>query len=280
MAYPDDIFLPTNSKEFGLVDETFEYNGHWDIVWSFTFALTGTEHAFATFLTNKSSLSTGYAGHYLGYFGDVPFPYLKSDPDGDFIIDNNGEYVFYEREDYRDTSSQSGFFVVAFDSTGLFALPISGNPGVPLSAVKPNALIVRDYDNDVVFNESLSNISTEFFLASSNKAYQTLRFRFSNGGKRLYIDYKTDGVDYKSLTSVPINFKLEDYPNLYPALTFCSPVSSLNVPSTMFIKNFHTQGNPESPTYERLSSVSLSTFIPSTYTTLSAVSAYKKPEVI
>jgi hypothetical protein len=246
MAYPNDIFLPANSKEFGFVDSKYDYNGHWDIVWSFTFALTGTEHAFATFLTTNPNLSTGNAGQYLGYFTISP-------------------------------PIQNGRLVIAFDSTGLFALPISGNPGVALSAVKHDALIIRDEDNNVIFNEALSSLSTDFFLASANKNYQTLRFRFSNAGRKLSIDYKKERTEYQTLTSVTINFDLSAYPILYPALTFCSPISSLTTPSTMYIKNFHTQGSVESPTYESLSSLSLSVFVPTTFTTLSAISAFRNP---
>jgi hypothetical protein len=281
MAYPDDIYLPSNSKEFGFVDTKYQFNSHWDIVWSFSFAIAGTEHAFSTFLTSMSSISSAQGGQYLGYLGSESMlissiPYLLTDPLQEVILDETGDSLLYDGLStyFYSETTKSGVFIIAFDSTGYFALPVNGYPGVDISEVKKNALIIRDQTDEVIFNESLSSLSTEFFLASSTKVYQTLRFRFSNAGKKLSIDFKNDSNIYKTLTSININFDVNSNTKLYPALTFCSPISSLETPSTLFLKNFHTQGNINDPTYESLSYVPLSVFVSSLYTTISGISAY------
>jgi hypothetical protein len=147
-----------------------------------------------------SSISSAQEGQYLGYLRSGSMilsstPYLLTDPLEEFILDETSDFILYDELSssyYFDESDRSGVFVIAFDSTGYFALPINGYPGVDISEVKKNALIIRDQTDEVIFNESLSSLSTEFFLASSTKVYQTLRFRFSNAGKKLSIDFKND----------------------------------------------------------------------------------------
>lgn len=243
MAYPPDVLLPINAKYTGFADSNKAFNVHWDIIWSFTFALTGTEHGFCTFLTINPNLTGAIPGQYLGFQGASAFNYSKS-----------------------------GLLAIAFDSTGYFALSNYGNGGVSLSGVKKNSLIVRNYNNDVIFNECLSTLDTTFFLASATKNYQTLRFRLTSSGKRLYIDYKTSQTLYKTLTTVDIpGFTADSYPLLYTGLTFCSPISSSSTsPSTMFLKNFNYEGLSSVETYETLSSASI---YPDTlgYTSISAI---------
>jgi hypothetical protein len=44
------ISLSSNAKYFGIIDPKKAYNLNWDVVWSFTYALTGTQHGFSSFL--------------------------------------------------------------------------------------------------------------------------------------------------------------------------------------------------------------------------------------
>lgn len=264
MAYPDDIYLPAQYKSIGFVETINPYNINWDLNWSFTFALTGIEHGFTTFLTGTPSSLSGYPGQYLGYLQTNDF-YILSEA-GETITDENGDPVLWD-------NGSRNLLCIAFDSTGKFALPIGENTGVDLSATKPNSLIIRNHLNDVVFNERLSSLSTEFFLASSKPNFQTLRFRLCNAGRFLHIEYrKNEDISYSSLTSIQINIPVNDYTVAYPGLTFCSPISSITTPSTLFIKNFHTQGNTKPPTYTIHNSnvVSLTANL---YTSISGISA-------
>ncbi len=269
MAFPSDVLLPSNPKYYGFVDKKAGYNPNWDIVWSFSFALTGTQHAFCTYLTTNPSISAGIPGQYLGYLGSSEFILAEN---LQVILTENNEELSYD--DITSTSSNegtNGVFSIAFDSTGYFALSSENNSGVGLGQVNKNSLIIRDSTANVIYNKPLSSLDTSFFLSSSAKSYQTLRFRFSNAGKIIYIDYKSDLTAYKNLLTLPISFNINNTPILYPAFTFCSPISSSFItPSTLFLKNFHTRGSASEPTYEIVPCVELSR--PSTkYTTISGI---------
>jgi hypothetical protein len=239
MPFPPDISLSSNAKYFGMTDPIKDYNLNWDIVWSFTYALTGTEHGFCTFLTNTPTLTGCLPGHYLGY------------------------------------NNVNGLLGIAFDSTGYFALSTPSRTGISLSNTKKNSLIIRDSNNDVIYNEQLSSLDTNFILSSSIKVYQTLRFRYCNAGNKLYIDYKKSNIDYSNLLTINISsLNINDNTIAYPGFSFCSPISSLNIfPSSMYIQNFHTQGNDVTPTYETSEMIPLTGEISSSYTTLSGISA-------
>jgi len=245
MALPSDVFLPVNAKYYGFVQTDKPMNLNWEVTWSFTFALTGTEHGICSFLTTDPSLATGIPGQYLGYLGNTVSGY-----------------------------SRSGLFAVGFDTTGKFALSSTSNVGVRLSAVKPYSLVIRDYDNTVIFNRPLSSLSTEFILTSSSKVFQTLRFRVTKGGKKLYIDFKNNSSEYTLLTSVSLSgISISDNTQVYAGLTFCSPISGNTTDvSTLFLKNFNVEGVASTPTSETIPMISIYEN-GSTYTTISAISA-------
>ena len=239
MPYPSDITLSTNAKYFGIVDSKNPYNLNWDVVWSFTYALTGTQHGFSSFLTTTPTITGGIPGQYLG------------------------------------TDNENFILTIGFDSTGYSALSSPLRNGVLLSAVKPNSLIIRDSNNDIIFNEELSSLDTSFILSSAIKTYQTLRFRYSNAGKKLSVDYKKPDTEYSTLTSINIStLSISDSVVVYPGFCFCSPISGLSItPSTMFVQNFHTQGNIDYPTYESTEMTPLTSASSTTYTTISGISA-------
>lgn len=227
-------------KLYGFVDSKYDYNPHWDIAWSFTFALSGEEHGFTSFLSQTNTTPSCNGGDSLGY--------------------------------YDGSNNPNGIFVVAFDSTGRFALPIGSHPGVSLSAIKQNALIIRDSANNVILNEALSSLSKGFSLTYSEKTLQTLRFRFTNAGKKIAIDYRVGTSNYVSLVSVSLSAPSLTA-SLYPGFTFCSPIYSAVSASTMYIKDFHTQGNIIDPTYETIPYTPLSSYIINQYTTISGITA-------
>lgn len=269
MAFPSDVLLPSNSKYYGFVDKKAGYNPNWDIVWSFSFALTGTQHAFCTYLTTNPNISAGIPGQYLGYLGSSEF--ILAENSQIILTENNEELSYDDITSTSSTEGTNGVFSIAFDSTGYFALSSENNSGVRLDQVTKNSLIIRDSTANVVYNKPLSSLDTSFFLSSSAKSYQTLRFRFSNAGKIIYIDYKSDLTAYKNLLTLPISFNINNTPILYPAFTFCSPISSSFItPSTLFLKNFHTRGSASEPTYETVPCIELNK--PSTtYTTISGI---------
>lgn len=273
MAFPPDILLPPNAKYFGFVDPKYAYNAHWDINWSFTYSLVGTEHLICTFLTTSPQLSASFPGQYGGYMGANYASFLLTES-GDYVVTEDNERILLEGSSLS-SGEFPGILAIAFDSTGLFALSSNNNPGVGLSQIHKNALVIRDNRNEVIFNAPLSALSNEFYLASSIKAPKTLRFRYANGNK-ISIDYKIGTNDFILLTAVESRFELEYYDNVYAGWSYTSPVSSASIqPSTLYLKNFHTQGNLNPPSTEETSFSPLTSNKINQYTTLSGVSAYR-----
>jgi hypothetical protein len=240
MIFPNDVFLPENASYFCLVDNKNKYNPHWDVVWSFTYALSGSHQALCTFLTTSSFPISAYPGHYLSYL--------------------------------NKTNKPNGSLAIAFDTSGLFALSSTSVSGVSLENIKPNSLIIRNNEK-LLYNEYLSDLDPNFILSEPTKEYKTLRFRLSNGGKKLYIDYKLDKEKFKTLLELPLSsFNLEDNPHIFPAISYTSPVSSSSTNnSKLWLKNFHIQGNINDPTYEVVPYEPISAYNISKYTILSSI---------
>ena len=69
-------------------------------------------------------------------------------------------------------------------------------------------------------------------------------------GSKLDIDLKTN-EDYVTILSTLVDVSVTNENELYAAFAFTSPVSSNVSPnSTLFLNNFHIQGNTSEPTYE------------------------------
>lgn len=268
MSFPSDVNLPPNAKYYGFIDTKISHNTHWDMTWSFSFALTGSNHAFCTFLTPHSTAGV-IPGQYLGYLASGEVIYL-TDELGNTLTDELSNLLVMD-------NGEPGMLSIAFDTTGLFALSSSLSAynfgGIPLSQVKPNSLIVRDYNNTVIYNEQLSSLDTSFFLTSAVKNYQTLRFRISNAGRKLHIDKQLSDYTYNNLLTLAISsFDADTYDNVYAGFTFCSPVSGTTQPiSTLYLKNFHVQSNSSPPTYENIDYTSIYTSTLTTFTTVSGV---------
>lgn len=217
MSFPTDVLLPANAKYVAFIDNKKQFNPNYDIIWSFQYAITGTEAGFCTFLTSKTP-DLSAAGHYLGYVGNM----------------------------------QTGGLCIAFDTTGLFALSSDIRKGVGLNSIKRNSVIIRDNDDNITLYETLSDLTSSFSITSPSKIFKTLRFKYTNTNK-ITIDFKSNNnSEYSELTSVNINSNVEMLDYLVPGFAFSSPISSLNTPGSLFLKNFHTQGTDSDETVEIL----------------------------
>lgn len=273
MSFPSDILLPTDAKYFSFVDQNYNFNPGWDINWSFEYALSGlssSEYAICTFLSTTDTL-TGFPGHYLGYTGTVAVSSYLLDDDGNILLDDDGNRLYVDSDNGFDSV---GILAIAFDSSGLFALSSTKRPGVGLGSIKKDSLVIRDSNNNVTFYEQLSNINTNFVFASAGKYFQKLRFRFANMGKKLSIDYLPfESSSYETLTAININIETDNYPTVNVGFSYMSPVSSLKSPSTLYLKNFHIQGDQSNVILENSTFQSILPTTTSNYTTLCSVSA-------
>jgi hypothetical protein len=247
MSFPSDVKLPANAKYIAFVDEKKNYNPNYDIIWSFQYAISGNEAAFATFLTSTKPSLSSIPGHYLGYSGTVPLSGFLLDEDGNYILTENYERIILEGNGESDSILG---ICIAFDTTGLFALSSNTRSGVGLGSIKRNSLIIRDFNDNVTYYNELSNINPEFKILSSGKSYKTMRFKYTNTDK-ITIDFKPDGsTEFIELTSININFNPDSADIFRPGFSYSSPISSLSAPSVLFLKNFHTQGTENATTVE------------------------------
>jgi hypothetical protein len=268
MSFPADITLPANAKYFAFVDNNNQYNPSYDITWSFQYALTGTEAGFCTFLTSQTQSTSALPGQYLGYSCSLPASAFLATESGEFILTEDYNRIVLEGNVGTDTV---GDICIAFDTTGLFALSSSTRGGVNLNQIKRNSIIIREGSDNIIFYETLSSLNSSFSILSSAKSYKTLRFRYANTDT-ISIDFKynTDS-SYRTLTSVYIGNYLTYKNGLKAGFTFCSPISSLNTPSTLFFKNFHVQGTAQEETVEIIPFTKMETFGELTYNTLSGI---------
>jgi hypothetical protein len=262
MAFPSDISLPNDARYYSFVETKRKYNSNYDIIWSFQYKIPETINAnsdvlnieepekyqlgFATFLTTLSSPISALPGQYIG---DSDPAWILSGgklttEDDKSITTEDGTFIEVE------SRSLSGTLIkIAFDSTGLYGIEgRDSRTGVNVDSRKKEALILRDFNNNVVVNEHLSSISTSFSTLSTN-TFRTLRFRYVNLGQKLFIDYHdSDTTTFTTLTTIDLGFRLENYSNLddiYCGFSFTTPVSTTAVDLSakeFFLKNFHTEG--------------------------------------
>lgn len=274
MSFPSDVDLPINAKYLGFVDLKQSFNIQYDIVWSFEYSmLNNSEGGFVTSLVTAEPVSAA-PGHYLGSFYDSSSSSLSSNivflltEDGEFLIDDDGNYIV---DDASSINNPFKFISVAFDSTGLFALSTATRKGVGLTSIKPNSLIIRDENDDILLNTELSALDSNFSLytdqASAIEQTKVIRIKYTNGNK-VTVDYKNlydsygnpiPNARFTTLTSVTLPNTLINTPyyTTYPAFSYSSPVSSppaLNAtPNVLLFRNFHVQGYGQSTNIETLS---------------------------
>ena len=294
-GFPTDITLPALSRYYNFIEVGKSFNSNYDITWSFQYKLPSTSFGttakfhnyqlgFSTFLTNLPGPISSLPGQYLG------------DQDPEFVL--SAQALLTEDSKMLKTQGDStillegailsGMLVkVAFDSTGKYAL--SGRdrrPGVKEEEALRESIIVRDFLHNVVINNHLSSISTSFSTISTD-TYRTLRFRYVDLGRKLYIDSReSDTTTYTLLTSINLGTRyttLSNIENIYCGFSFCTPISA-NYAATaaayelsakdFFLRNFHVEGYEGSQvTTETILTPQLSVVpnvIPTTVTNISA----------
>ncbi len=208
MAFPDDVQLPANARYYTFVETKKNFNSNYDITWSFSYYFPNTsiqtwpdyQLGFTTFITSLSYPISALPGQYLG------------DQDPEYILSaaalttetspspGIGESLMTEADQtiLLESSILSGSIIkIAFDSTGLYALTgRDDRPGVGLTSdCHREALVIRDFDHNVLANAPLKDIAVESttstgFSTLSTNTYRTLRFRYINLGKKLHIDLR------------------------------------------------------------------------------------------
>lgn len=272
MPSPTDILLPANAKYYAFSDVKLDYNPNWDINWSFEYALSATEAGFCTFLTTFQP-TTGFPGHYLGFSGSAMLSSYLVTESGEFILTEGGERMTIESETGIENN---GILAIAFDSTGLFALSTVTRGGVGLGSIRRNSLVIRNHSDDLIVNTQLSSMRSDFVLMSGGFAYQTLRFRYSQAGNKLSIDFKrSDQTEFTLLTSIVTRLVTPvGMGNVFTGFSYCSPISSATMsPGTFRIKNFHTQGNSYEANTEQTSFNPIPASSPSNFNQLTSLSS-------
>jgi hypothetical protein len=294
-GFPTDISLPALARYYTFVEVGKSFNSNYDITWSFQYKLPSTSFGttakfhnyqlgFSTFLTNLTGPISSLPGQYLG------------DQDPEFVL--SAQALLTEDTKMLKTQGNStillegavlsGMLVkVAFDSTGKYALTgRDDRPGVKPHQVLRESIITRDFLHNVVVNNHLSSISTTFSTISTD-TYRTLRFRYVDLGRKLYIDSReSDTTTYTLLTSINLGTRystLSNIENIYCGFSFCTPISA-NYAATaaayelsakdFFLRNFHVEGFEGSQvTTESVFTPQLSVVPTVTPTTVSNISA-------
>jgi hypothetical protein len=265
MAFPFTVKLPNNSRYYSFVEGKKNFNANYDITWSFSYYLPASsiqthnnyQLGFATFLTSLSAPISSLPGQYLG---DQDPEYILRTLDTEtagVLKTESGVPILLE------SAVLSGMLVkVAFDSTGFYALTNNGGynaltgaaerPGVGLeSDCFREALVVRDFDHNLVANGALSSMSTSFSTLSTN-TFRTLRFRYVNLGRKLHIDSReSDTTTYTLLTTISLNYNLDEKPNfgqdnIFVGFSLCTPISTENYALSagdFYLRNFHIEGH-------------------------------------
>lgn len=255
MAFPDDVKLPANARYYNFIETNKNFNSNYDITWSFSYYFPSSsiqshnnyQLGFSTFLTSLSSPISALPGQYLG---DQDPEYILS---AAALLTETPEVLKTEGDStiLLETAILSGSLVkVAFDSTGFYALTgRDDRPGVGLETdCFREALIIRDFNHDVIANTPLSTISTSF-SALSTDTYRTLRFRYINLGKTLHIDVReSTTTTFSLLTTINLNYSLGSVANLdniFVGFSLCTPISTENYALSagdFYLRNFHIEG--------------------------------------
>ena len=291
-GFPSDISLPAEARYYTFVEIEKSFNSNYDITWSFQYKLPSTsipdsqnyQLGFSTFLTNLSRPLSCLPGQYLG------------DQDPEFIL--SAAALWTETPEVLKTEGDStillegailsGMLVkAAFDSAGRYALTgRDDRPGVWEKNLLRESLVVRDFQHNLLAYNHLSSISTSFSTISTD-TYRTLRFRYVNLGRTLYIDSsESDTTTYTLLTAIDLGTRystLSNIENIYCGFSFSTPISSTTPAAAagyslsakdFFLRNFHVEGYEGSEVLtETVLTPSLCTLPNVPYTSVSNISA-------
>lgn len=227
MPFPADITLPANAKYFSFKNTQNKYNPNYDITWSFMYNVSNVaaQQGIATFVTPLSVTPTDV----------IPGQYLCTK-----VSESTSTFKFLTGSSII-TRNPYNILTVAIDSTGYFALSSAVRPGIGVGSVIPNSLIVRSFDNSILYNQVLP---ASFNV---NNSTNIIRCRFSNPEETLYIDYRTtDTTSFSGLATIPLNFRVYNPNNedlVYTGISFCSPLSTaVTSTAALVLYNFHSEG--------------------------------------
>ena len=294
-GFPTDISLPAEARYYTFVEIGKAFNSNYDITWSFQYKLPSTSFGatakshnyqlgFSTFLTNLVQPISTLPGQYLG------------DQDPEFVL--SAHALLTETPEVLKTEGDStvllegavlsGMLVkVGFDSTGRYALTgRDDRPGVKPNQLLRESIVVRDYLHNVLAYNHLSSISTSFSTISTD-TYRTLRFRYVNLGRTLYIDSRdSNTTTYTLLTAIDMGSRystLSNLDNIYCGFAFSTPISSTTPAAAggyslsakdFFLRDFHVEGYEGSEVLtETVLTPSLCTLPDKPYTTVSSITA-------
>lgn len=180
-----------------------------------------------------------------------------------YIEENVSGAVYYNVINYPYLVTPIGIdgavIGVNFDTTGYFALTADSIDGI--SSTSPDRLSIRygSTDYSLLTSVSLSSLSNEFILLTSNQAFNRLRFRLTDVGQTLKVDYKPESSVYEEILSVPVNLTINDNTSYKIGIGYTAPVYGVDsIPAIFSIKNFHVEGQTSSPTYNEIATSNLS----------------------
>lgn len=227
MPFPADITLPANAKYFSFKNTQNKYNPNYDIIWSFMYNVSNvsSQQGIATFVTPLSVTPTDV----------IPGQYLNTK-----VSETTTTFKFLTGTSIL-TRNPYNIITVAIDSTGYFALSSAVRPGIGIGSVTSNSLIVRSFNNEILYNQPLP---ASFNV---NNSTNIIRCRLSNPEETLYIDYRTTNTtSFSALATVPLNFRVYNPNNedlVYTGISFCSPLSTSSTSTaSLILYNFHSEG--------------------------------------
>lgn len=232
------ITLPTNTI-CNNIAHNVAFNANYDIVWSFDYSLSGnnsSQGSFTTFLFDGEVVLTGGA----------------PGPGGAYY--SAGEYL--SGSDTLNLLSVSGAVLgINFDTTGLFSLSSGVVNG--LTAPIPNSINIRygETDFEYLTSVSLSSLYTDFSLLLSSQDYNRLRFRLTDIGQTVKVDYKVSN-EYQEILNIPVSLNINDSTSYKIGVGYTSPVSGAGASQAIFsIRDFHVEGKTDTPEYDIIETI-------------------------
>jgi hypothetical protein len=227
------IALPTDPI-CNTIAHDVAYNANYDIIWSFDYSLSGnntSQGSFTTFLFDGLS----------SFGGGAPGPGGAYYSAGEYLSGGNTLII---------PSLSGAILGINFDTTGLFSLSSPTVNGVTTTI--PNSLSIRygQTNFDYLTSISLTSLYTDFDLLLSAQEYNRLRFRLTDIGQTLKVDYKISN-NFTEILTIPVNLNITDYTTYKVGIGYTSPVSGAAATQAIFsIRDFHVEGKTEVPEYD------------------------------
>ena len=139
---------------------------------------------------------------------------------------------------------------INFDTAGLFALSGSTANGLLTSIPKSLSIRYGGTNFNYLTSISLTSLHTDFNLLLSAQEYNRLRFRLTDIGQTLKIDYKV-ADNFVEILTIPVNLDINDTTTYKIGIGYTTPVSGAAATRAIFsIRDFHVEGKTEVPEYD------------------------------